>query len=317
MSSNYEVLDPFAKLFGILSDDPQAVRAYGTGKGQWIKRPLDRGTVLDHLDGRGPGIGVPPLRMDGTVVFAAIDLDEPDFDAAREMQNYIPGDSFIERSRSGNAHVWVFFAEPVEAWAVRGILREAILAAEKGAVEVFPKQDRLLDGMVGNYINLPYYGKERPIITPGGSDLSVTEFIEVAAEKPNTREKWLRRADWLQIVAPEHRERGDRADFGTAPELHMCAEWIVGNRDENPVIEGHRNAVFFALAKQLSHYVGFDHDEAWEMMRLVNDASPDRAPESELRRILANAERGQYTSTDCDNPLVQPYCHPNCPIANQ
>ena len=294
-----------------------------TGKGQWIKRKPAFSDFDAHLLGNGAGLGLPPLRLDGTVKFAAIDLDEPDFEAAREMQKYIPGPSFLERSRSGNAHVWVFFEPPIEAWVVRGILREAILAAGKGAVEVFPKQDRLLEGMVGNYINLPYFGDTRPIVyeahipregVPVEREYTAAEFVRCARLDLNDPADWRKRAVWLQIVPPEQRERSDSV-FGEQAELHMCAEWIVGNCEENPVVEGSRNAVFFALAKQMSNYVGFDHDEVWAMMQRVNRASPDPAPEAELKRILANAERGQYTSTDCDNPLVQPYCHPDCPIA--
>jgi hypothetical protein len=118
---------------------------------------------------------------------------------------------------------------------------------------------------------------------------------------------------WHRFVKPE--DRVASTEFGQQQSLHICAEHIIANCETNPVVEGHRSAVFFALAKQLSNCVLFDHDETWELMLEVNRHSPDPAPKSELRRILANAERGQFTSTDCDNPLVTPYCHPSCPIA--
>lgn len=329
-------VERFMVLFGLLGDDPERVPAFGTGRGEWIKRPLAYEDAEDHLAGRGPGVGVPPLRHDGTVRFAAIDLDEPDFDAAREMQGFLPGTTWLERSRSGNAHVWAFFSEPIEAWIVRGIMKEAILAAGKGAVEIFPKQDKLLEGMMGNYINLPYHGESRPVLChlvaysagacgdlhpsrPGGQSigpcaglLSLAQFLDAAEAGRNDPDEWRKRARWLMISPPEQRER--LTEFGTQPTLHICAEWIVAQRDENPLVEGHRAAVFFALAKMFSNYEGFDHDESLGMMKLVNDSSPDPAPESELRRILHNAERGRFTSTDCDNPLVAPYAHPDCPI---
>jgi hypothetical protein len=139
--------------------------AYGTGRGQWIKREPTPDVYAEHLRGEGPGLGIAPLLDDGTVWFAAIDLDEPDFDAAREMQEFLSfGATWVERSRSGNAHVWAFFEHPIQAWIARGILREATAAIGKPAVEVFPKQDKLREGMVGNYINLPYHGDDRPIL---------------------------------------------------------------------------------------------------------------------------------------------------------
>lgn len=325
-------VDRFMGLFGLGGGvTVDAVQAFGTGKGEWIKRPPRREDFERHLRGEGPGIGIPPLRYDGNVWFAAIDLDEPDFEAAREMQGFLPGTAWIEKSRSGNAHVWAFFSEPIEAWIVRGIMKEAILAAGKGAVEIFPKQDKLLEGMLGNYINLPYHGESRPVLRDDpepmedhwhpdlqaarerdAKEYGLDEFLDLACVERSDPEEWRKRARWLLLAPPEQREKS--SEFGEQRQLHMCAEWIVAQRDENPVVEGHRAAVFFALAKMFSNYEGFDSDEALGMMKLVNESSPDPVPESELRRILRNAERGRFTSTDCDNPLVAPYVHPDCPI---
>jgi hypothetical protein len=74
--------------------------------------------------------------------------------------------------------------------------------------------------------------------------------------------------------------------------------------------------VFFALAKQLTNWEACDHDEALDLMRSVNEASPDSIPDSEVVRILGNAERGRFTSTGCDDPLFAPYADPACPIAH-
>lgn len=297
--------------------------AYGTGEGRWIKRPLTSSQFEAHLRGFGPGLGVAPLRDDGTINFAAIDLDEPDFDCAREMQEYLPGPSFVERSRSGNAHVWVFFKEPVPAWPVRGILKDATMAAGKASVEVFPKQDRLFPELrsehrpeLGNYINLPYHGNQRPVLAEDGSDLPLEGFLEWAEALLNDPKGWIRRAELLHIPSPDDRMK-DRAEFGTQKQLHICAEHIVANREQNPVLEGHRNVVYFSLAKMLLNYEGYDADEAWYFLKLTADASPDRVEEHELRRIFNNAMMKQMTSTGCDDPLMSPYVHPDCPIARR
>jgi hypothetical protein len=147
--------------------------------------------------------------------------------------------------------------------------------------------------------------------------MSLGEFLDAAKER-NDPNDWRKRADWMQLVPPD--DRRAKAEFGTKPTLHMCAEYVIANRDDNPVTAGHRNAVFFALAKQLTNCSLFDHDEALDLMRLVNESADDkptpRTPDSEIRRILGNAERGQYTSTGCDDPLFAPYAHPDCPIAH-
>lgn len=307
----------FMRLFSGRTD------AYGTGQGRWIKQRPTLSVYKQHLLGQGPGLGIAPLLDDGTVRFAAIDLDEPDFAAGTEMQEYLPGPSFMERSRSGNCHVWVFFDAPIEAWVVRGILKEAILAAGKGAVEIFPKQDKLRDDQsVGNYINLAYHGDDRPVveighlIVGGGTILDewpLGRFLHEAELNLNDPEAWRKRAAWLMISPPDQRISEHR-EFGTQSDLHCCAEYVIANRESNPVLEGHRAVVFFNLAKMLSNYEGFDHEEALYLMKLVNDASPDRVDDSELGRILRNAERGRFTSTGCDDPLFQPYADPDCPI---
>jgi len=308
-------LNDFMRLFCGRTD------AYGTGKGQWIKKEPTAAVYTEHLAGKGYGLGIAPLLDDATVHFAAIDLDEPDFDAAREMQEFLSfGTTWVEESRSGNAHVWAFFEKPIEAWITRGVMREATAAIGKPTVEVFPKQDRLLEGMVGNYINLPYHGDKRPMLTRSGDNpYSLRGFLSAALEKLNSPADWRKRADWLMVTPPDQRKT-ERQDFGTGKELHMCAEWIIANRDECPIAEGHRNVVYFNLAKMLSHYEGFDHEEAWDLLCMVRDSSDaqgvDHVANTELRRILRNAERGGFTSTGCDDPLMQPYVHPDCPIAH-
>lgn len=306
--SVYELHPRFRALFDGLNS------AFGTGEGGWIKRAPNADDFVRHLQGEGSGIGIAPLRPDNTVKFAAIDLDEPDFEAARKMQKFIPGTSFIEKSRSGNAHVWVFFRDPIEAWVPMGVLREVILAAGKDHVEVFPKNHDFAKVRLGNYINLPYHGDSRPIVhTSAEFPLSLEAFILNAEESLNDPKEWRKRAQWMLITAPEDRKHNTA--FGSQNSLHICADKIISG-ETIPVMAGHRAVVYFSLAKCLTNWKDCDHDEALGFMRAVNEVSPDPISDSELRRILGNAERGEYTSTGCDDPLFAPYAHPSCPIAN-
>lgn len=324
MSNVYELQPRFTALFDGLDS------AFGTGRGQWVKRPPRPDDWIQHLQGIGPGIGIAPLRPDNTVRFAAIDLDEPDFDAAREMQKFIPGDSFIERSRSGNAHVWVFFSAAIEAWVPMGILKEVTLSAGKKHVEVFPKNHDFNRVRLGNYINLPYHGDQRWVLKHDAEPVEqhwhpdrqeaalreatmfeLEEFLDAAEAGRNDPAEWIKRADWLLLTAPT--ERTQSAEFGTQTNLHICADALISG-DTPPPAPGHRSNVFFMLAKCLTNWSVVDHDEALDLMRGVNERSDTPIPDSEIRRILGNAERGRYTSTGCDDPVVTPYTHPDCPI---
>jgi hypothetical protein len=117
----------------------------------------------------------------------------------------------------------------------------------------------------------------------------------------------------LLISAPEQRE--SNTEFGKQKHLHICAQELIENAEDNPVTEGHRAIVYFNLAKALTNCELYDSSEALDMMRSVNNCSPDRVSDTELRRILGNAERGQFKSTGCDDPLFAPYASPKCPIA--
>ena len=301
-----------------------------------MKKELSVGQFRHHLEGKGPGIGVGPLMDDGTCAFAAIDLDRPDFKLAQEMMALLPGVTWLERSRSGNAHVLAYFREPIEAWVPRGIMRECLAALGHRDVEVFPKSDCLLPGMYGNYINLSYHGDTRPMLammnhTDSGDGLvgfvqfgsplatahcPLESFVSVATEWMNDPNDWRKRAKWLGIPSPQERELSQTREFGNSPHLHKCAAYIIEHRDDQPITEGHRAAVYFSLAKMLSNWSEVDSDEALSMMALVNDASPDPIPVAELKRILFNAERGQFTSTSCDDPLVRPFRDPTCTIGD-
>lgn len=311
MDSVFQYVRPFRELFSGLD------QAFGTGKGQWVKRPPRADDYLEHLQGKGPGIGIGPLRPDNTVTFAAIDLDEPDFESARQMRKYIPGVSWLERSRSGNAHVWVFFSAPIEAWVPMGILKMATEAVGKEHVEVFPKNHDFQMVRLGNYINLPYHGKNRPIIdaeavgaTLDPPEYSLEAFLSEARSTLNDPDTWRKKARWLQIAEPKPRSEGS---FGEAPNLHICARHII--EEGVDIGDGHRHEVFFMLAKCLSNWREVDHGEALDLLYSANEEMSEPIPRSEIRRILGNAERGRYTSTGCDSAVVLPYAHPDCPIA--
>lgn len=300
---------------------------YGTDAGPVTHAEPTVMTYADHLSGEA-GIGIFPMLDDNTVCFAAIDLDEPNFELARTMQKLIPGQSWIERSRSGNAHVWVFFDYPCPAWAARTILRGATESVGRPDVEIFPKQDGLRKGGVGNYINLPYFGDTRPMI-PGGDpgyapvvdwDLAFADWTKrgiaqvTATARRQDPEAWEKRARSLGGKPPEERERS--SDWGTAPRLHQCAVRIIRDRETNPITPGHRHQVLFHLACQLLNYRDFDEDEAREYLDMVNDAATKPLGQVEVDRLFNNAIDGQFTSTGCDDPVMAPYVDPECKIAH-
>lgn len=301
----------FAKLFDGRKD------AYGSGRGGVIRACPSVGHYADHLDGDGSGLGIFPLRDDGTVMFGAIDLDEPNFELARALQKLIPNTSWVERSRSGNAHVWVFFKEPCPAWAVRAVLRWALESLGRRDVEIFPKQDELRPGGLGNYINLPYHGEDRPILHPQLGDdgrYTVAMFAGEALATRQDPQAWVRRARTIGAKPPEEREA--TSEWGESPVLHACADHILENMHSNPLRPGHRAQVLFHVSVQLLNWRDLSEADARKLVHQLNEAGTHPVPRAEVDRQFDNALRGRFTATGCDDPVMAPYVLPDCPIAN-
>lgn len=304
----------FANLFAGRTD------VLGHGHGEVTREQVLVGTYAPHLEGEGSGIGIFPLRDDGTVRFAAIDLDEPNFELARDFQMFLPGTTWIERSRSGNAHVWAFFSSACPAWVARGLMKNATESLGRKDVEIFPKQDTLAEGMVGNYINLPYHGDDRPMMDfaergeHGNYAIPLDDFISAAQVSRINPDAWQRRAEALGIVPPEKREVSD-TEFGSQPFLHDCAAYIYKNREDNPIQPGGRAAVLFHVAVQFLNYDGFETEEVRGFIDEINDAMPAPLDKREVDRIFRNAASGRYRYTGCDDPLMLEYVHPECPFA--
>lgn len=290
--------------------------AIGLEAGGVDRRVVIQGDYGAHILGRR-GLGIFPLLDDGTVHFASIDLDRPDFRLAHELARRLPGKAFVERSKSGNAHVHCFFAEPCPAWAARGVLRDALDDVNEPHVEVFPKQSQLAHaGMVGNYIRLPYFGDTRPVLDVFGQEVPLADFVAHALETRQRPAVWEMYARALGAAPAEERQASGR-EFGSDAYLHICAEHIIKGAlsGERPITEGHRSAVYFALSKMLLMWSEMDQDGAWSTLREVADASPHPIAARELSRVFNNAASGRWTSFSCDDPIVQPFSSPECPYA--
>ena len=144
---------------------------------------FDAVVVEAHLRGKAV-LGVYPLLQDETCRFLAIDFDEESWraDVAMTVQAARESDipCAVEISRSGNgAHLWIFFAEPVEAAKARqmgsALLTQAMKKHARLAFSsydrMFPNQDTMPKGGFGNLIALPL----QPVAARQGGSLFVDE----------------------------------------------------------------------------------------------------------------------------------------------
>ncbi|WP_088052871.1 DEAD/DEAH box helicase [Virgibacillus dakarensis] len=142
-----------------------------SGSGYHI--PLTDQQIYDHLSGEKT-IGLYPLLLDNTCWFLVVDFDKKDW--KKDVKAFIHTCKMMkipfsmERSRSGNgAHIWIFFSEPVLARVTRK-LGKILLAKTKETFgnnglnsydRLFPNQDTMPEGKLGNLIALPLQGIPR------------------------------------------------------------------------------------------------------------------------------------------------------------
>jgi superfamily II DNA or RNA helicase len=155
--------------------------------------PLSKDVLRAHLTG-DVHVGLYPLLDGDLCCWLAADFDGPmamlDALAYLKAARTWSVPAALEVSRSGvGAHAWVFFTAPVPADTARrlgtALLREAM--AVRGRMDLasydrlFPSQDVLPSGGVGNLIAAPLHGKARQD--------GATVFLDLATMEPH-EDQW-------------------------------------------------------------------------------------------------------------------------------
>jgi hypothetical protein len=135
-----------------------------------------------HLIGE-LGLGIIPVTEEGLCHFGAIDIDIETIDH-KELHNRICFKNLplnVCRSKSGGAHLYVFFKEPKSSTFTITILKRwAALLGFPNKTEIFPKQLKSTKTAVGNWINLPYFNAGNTVrycMSSNGA-LDIDEFID-------------------------------------------------------------------------------------------------------------------------------------------
>jgi Primase C terminal 1 (PriCT-1) len=136
-----------------------------TGNMTTVLTPATEEDYRKHLVG-DLGLGIVPVNENGSCYFGAIDIDIDTVDHkelyARVVARKLP--LTVCRSKSGGAHLYVFFNEPNPATATQALLKKwAGLLGFPSKTEIFPKQTRSTATNVGNWLNLPYLNAENTV----------------------------------------------------------------------------------------------------------------------------------------------------------
>lgn len=266
-----------------------------------LKKPVPAEFWTSHLAGVGPFLGIVPIRKDNHCYFGAIDLDDDAADhAALEAQvRELKLPLTVVRSKSGGAHLYVFFDEPVPAKLVINKLKLWVHALKlknppdaKGrvpSVEVFPKQASTSEKNLGNWINLPYYNAANTnrYAVVGGRPLAFEEFLdhaEASAISAAALEAW--HADV---------SLSDDAFFGDGP---PCLQTL----HDLGLAEGERNQGLY----NIGIYLKLKYPDDWaDRLFAYNEERVDPPlPDDEIQTIVRSLEAREYVYKCNDAPIV-------------
>ena len=178
------------------------------GKNQIIRQPdgLPEELWEDHLNGK-VSLGIIPIDENNKCRWGCIDIDKYNgFDHLKLIKkirdNNLP--LIVFKSKSGGAHIFMFFTVPVKASLVQSRLKEFASFLGCASSEIFPKQVKLLldKGQTGNYLNLPYFdadSTERYALDDEGKPCSLESFYSMYSiyAQPNADEEFLKLEDYF------------------------------------------------------------------------------------------------------------------------
>jgi len=294
-----DVVDMFLTLFEGNSVGYGKHKITSKGCDNWsVLGAITRAEMTKHLSGR-EGVGIVPIRSDNNCVFSCLDYDahhttsdenervDVDIVALEHSVRLHDLPLVVTRSKSGGAHLWAFYTQPVPAVECRNLMAQ--FSKQLGisdVTEVFPKQSFIGPGQMGNTINLPYYGSDRTnryAVHDGEKIKKAAEFVDICTGMAISRD------DVRELLG------GDHADAPPCLQ-HMIQQGVsAGNRNEAIY-----NLTIYLRKKDPQNYKDTIAD-------LNNRMFKKPLPARELRRTITSASRKEYKYR-CNESPCKDFC---------
>jgi hypothetical protein len=261
---------------------------WDTQRGAITRRgPAPLSAYEKHLAGE-LGLGLVPVRVDGTCRFAAVDIDVDTIDH-KALYRKVQKRRFplhVCRSKSGGAHLYMFIQEPgLPAAQVQGLLRRWASILGYPSAEIFPKQSKITTENIGNWINLPYFGSDATTRYEVGEDGSLG-FADFLAGIRFYREG-------LDV---------DESVDKVSSEMPPCLAAL----SQQKLAEGSRNVVLFNVAV----FYRKSKPSDWEDQVSQHNSAMFVKPLAyrEVQAVIKSAGRVRYQYT-CEQQPVKGYCN--------
>ena len=269
----------------------------------WIrKKPLEDSLWQDHLEGAWPSLGIFPINDEDKCRWGCIDVDEYPLDHVSIAKKLAEKDLpfVVTKSKSGGAHIFLFFKDYVPASLVHNKLKELAAFMGLGNCEVFPKQERLLregnqaDWEVGSFLNMPYHNglehTERYAFSGDGNVLSLEEFLKEVEKKSITQE------DLKKLSLKK-----ENSEFADAP---YCIEaYLTENKTVQP---GSRDNFLFQYAVYAKKKYGETYEE--EVHKFHHKYFEDPLRPKEIEKIIKQADKKDWGYKCKDQPMCS-FCN--------
>ena len=264
-------------------------------KNRTVSEPPTEALWQDHLDGV-KGLGIIAITEDSICTWGAIDIDVYDLNLVALEKNIRDMELpfLVCRTKSGGAHLYSFFSEPIAAKLVRGALNEFASILGYPGSEVFPKQEVLGQDSTGNWINMPYFKAEMTTryCIHGGSAVSGERFVDLCVAS-------MINADALGKIRPRKLVQSalvqptiDDDDFLDAP---PCLQQLV----QKGFPQGSKNNALFSLGV----YARRKWPDHWEERVVEYNARYMSGTNAEVQGIIKSLSKKIYEYKCKDIPL--------------
>ena len=267
------------------------------GKAFIVRKNVTDDLWKNHLEGKGPALGIIPITENNDCRWGCIDIDEYDLNHLSLIQS-IRSFNFpliICRSKSGGAHLFLFTKENIPASLMQSKLKQFAKALGYEGSEIFPKQTEILveRGDTGNFLNLPYFNGTKGLryaINDNGSSCTLEEFYKLYDVLACGRQ------EMEKIKIQE--KKIDEAFPNGPPCLNKLASVGFG--------EGSRNNALFNVAV----YYKQSHPDTWED-KIVESNSKYMEPalsNNEVQQLIKSINRKGYDKYRCKDAPINAVC---------
>ena len=267
------------------------------GKAFIVRGDVTDSLWKDHLEGKGPALGIIPITEDNSCRWGCIDIDEYNFDHLSLIKSIrklnLP--LIVCRSKSGGAHVFLFTKENIPASLMQSKLKQmAIILGYEGS-EIFPKQTEILveRGDTGNFLNLPYFNKMKGLryaINDNGDALTIEQFYTEYDKNSCTRQD-------VEGIRTEEKKI-EEAFPGGPPCLNKLAAIGFG--------EGSRNNALFNIAV----YYKQSKPDSWEdeIVKANHQYMEPPLSNNEVQQLIKSVNRKGYDKYRCKDAPINAVC---------